>query len=178
MRWHGAECRATSSYASESMNSCIRQSTIDDFEGVSQVLLEAVRFHRELLPDRFWVPDPIMTMNWFQEVLENGKKALFVAAVDGQIAGVILLEIMMAEDGPILLPRRYGYVSELAVLQAYQGRGIGKALMQQAKQWSLEQGVNELELQVWEDNHRAVALYEKLGYQTIRRTMKIQVCEL
>ena len=160
------------------MDALIRQATIEDFAGVGQVFREELQFHSALLPDRFQVANPVMTLDWFQEVLDNPQKALFVAEVDRVIVGALLLEILTAEDDPILRPRRFTFVHEVAVLQTHQGCGIGQILMQQAQLWSLERRIDALELQVWEKNLRAIAFYERLGYQTIRRTMQLRLPSL
>lgn len=56
---------------------------------------------------------------------------------------------------------------DLSVHPEWQGKGIGRALMDTIMAWGLDP-VNELsriELQVRGDNHRAIALYESLGFQ-------------
>jgi putative acetyltransferase len=54
----------------------------------------------------------------------------------------------------------------MAVHDDYTGRGVGSALMQamidQADRWL---GLKRLELTVWTDNHRAIALYERFGFE-------------
>lgn len=54
----------------------------------------------------------------------------------------------------------------MAVHDAYAGRGVGKALMtaavEQADRWL---GLRRLELTVWSDNARAIALYERFGFE-------------
>ena len=39
--------------------------------------------------------------------------------------------------------------------------------------WALARGVKEIELNVWEVNPDAIAFYERMGYQSIRRTMRL-----
>ena len=44
-------------------------------------------------------------------------------------------------------------------------RGVGRALVEAAQTYALEQGRQALRLEVREDNHPAVTLYERLGYR-------------
>lgn len=53
----------------------------------------------------------------------------------------------------------------LGVLQAWNGQGVGRLLMQQLEHWAREHQIHRMELMVHADNQRAIGLYEKLGYQ-------------
>src|SRR6266508_3757826 len=82
-----------------------------------------------------------------------------------------LPQIFRAPERPILLPRRYAEVNNLAVHAPYRQSGVGRALLKRAEQWAAEQQLGEIELNVWEFNQGAIEFYEKLGYVTERRTM-------
>jgi GNAT superfamily N-acetyltransferase len=51
------------------------------------------------------------------------------------------------------------------------GRGIAKLLMEIARDWVLSQGVQVIELHVWEANVVACRFYESLGFKSIQRRM-------
>jgi L-phenylalanine/L-methionine N-acetyltransferase len=82
-----------------------------------------------------------------------------VAVVDEQVVGTIGLqrfEQRRAHAGSI----------GMAVHDAYAGRGCGRALLEaviaQADLWL---NLTRLELSVWADNDRAIALYEHCGFE-------------
>lgn len=52
----------------------------------------------------------------------------------------------------------------LSVLKKYWGLGIGSALMDAVIKSAREMGILQLELEVYEANHRAISLYEKKGF--------------
>jgi len=72
---------------------------------------------------------------------------------------------------PMFVPRRWLQVDNVAVLRAYRGMGIGRALMDEAHAWARAQGLADVELTVWEFNQDAIAFYEALGYTTIVRRL-------
>lgn len=82
-----------------------------------------------------------------------------VAVIDGKVIGTL---------GLVRLEGRRGHAATLgmAVHDAYAGRGAGTALMsavvEQADRWL---NVRRLELFVWTDNARAIALYERFGFE-------------
>jgi len=61
------------------------------------------------------------------------------------------------------------------VSEHFRHRGVAQTLIKRVHQWAREQGVTEVELNVWEFNTSARSLYEKLGYQTTRRIMRKQL---
>ena len=101
--------------------------------------------------------------SWLTEANALGKAdLLLVAEVDGQVVGSAGLH----PDGP-KLRRRHAWHLGISVLPAFQGRGVGSALMaamcDYADRWA---GVLRLELTVFVDNERAIALYRRFGFET------------
>jgi len=53
--------------------------------------------------------------------------------------------------------------------------GAGKALLERAHALAASHGVGQVELNVYEFNRAAVALYEQLRYATVRRRMRCRL---
>ena len=149
----------------------IRTAAETDYENVNRLFSGQLTHHVALLPDRFQSADPVMTRQWFDEVLANSNRTLYVAEVTGIIAGLILLVESASLDDPIYRPRRYLYVDELAVLAEYRRQDIGRRLMAAAENLAAERGISTIELNVWEANTQAMTFYDRLGYRTIRRRL-------
>ncbi|EJZ18029.1 GNAT family N-acetyltransferase [Rhizobium sp. Pop5] len=64
----------------------------------------------------------------------------------------------------------------MGILPAYRGRGLGRRLIETTLRTAREAGFARVELDVYEDNSRAIALYEKVGFKRegiIRRAARI-----
>jgi ribosomal protein S18 acetylase RimI-like enzyme len=110
-----------------------------------------------------------------------------VAEVAARRAGILLSFPMPARDPSdvappppfdgrdVFAPYKYleapdsWYICGVALLPEYRGRGIGTALMLNARQQARQQGYKQLSLVVFEENADAVRLYRRLGYETIKR---------
>ena len=153
----------------------IRLANQADFDQVGKIFAEENQFHADLVPEVIQTADPIMPPEWFDDVLGNPRKTLFVAQIDKELVGLVLVELKTNIDDPIFKPRKYMYISEIAVAASHRGLGIGRSLMENAHQWAQNQGITEIELRVWERNHQAIAFYQVLGYWMWQHTMRLTI---
>jgi ribosomal protein S18 acetylase RimI-like enzyme len=78
-----------------------------------------------------------------------------VGEEDGQVVGTV----MAGYDG------HRGWVNYLAVHPAWQGRGLGRALMDEAEERLAGLGCAKINLQVRDENEAARGFYEAIGYR-------------
>jgi L-phenylalanine/L-methionine N-acetyltransferase len=91
---------------------------------------------------------------------------VFVAEVDGRVVGMAGLHVATGR-------RRHSAVVGIMVHDAYQGRGIGPALMDALLDMADNYlGLTRVELEVDADNARAIRLYERLGFEHEGRKRK------
>ncbi|MGZ5093860.1 MAG: N-acetyltransferase family protein [Burkholderiales bacterium] len=94
------------------------------------------------------------------EGIEKGNWMMFIAECDDSLVGALF-----ASRGNV--KRTFHCLTfGLAVLRANWGQGIGRALLGAAESWARARGVHRLELTVRTTNHRAMALYEKAGFES------------
>lgn len=87
---------------------------------------------------------------------------LYVAELDGEIVGTFALLIM---DNLGHLGAPSAIVEDVVVAPAAQGRGIGQAMMEFARQRGMEKRCYKLVLSSNAKRERAHAFYEQLGYE-------------
>jgi ribosomal protein S18 acetylase RimI-like enzyme len=90
----------------------------------------------------------------------------FVCEREGRVVGNVTL------SRPTGHPRRW-QVSNVAVLQAYRGQGIGRSLVETALDTIVQRGGQSAYLYVREDNPSAVHLYESLGFVGVDRLIDL-----
>jgi ribosomal protein S18 acetylase RimI-like enzyme len=97
--------------------------------------------------------------SFVQDNISQGH-AEFVALADGEVVG-------WCDALPKRFPiHRHVGVVGMGVLPAYRGQGIGRQLLQRTLDAARSGGLSRIELTVREDNPGAIALYEKIGFET------------
>ena len=95
---------------------------------------------------------------YLRAVRKHPDAAIFVAETEAGIVG----RLSVARD-PHPASRHVADLG-LMVAAAYRGRGIGRALLEQAVEWARGAGIRKLELHVFPHNEPALRLYERFGF--------------
>ena len=138
------------------MTHIVRYITTADIQGFAEVLGSVIKEREYLLTIETPSIDDIS--DFIHNTIENDY-AQYVAEVDGMIVG-------WAD----MIPRDKGSVQHTGVLgmgvaSDYRGRGIGGDLLGHVIEHAWQSGLSRLELEVLSSNHKAIAMYERHGFQ-------------
>ena len=122
--------------------------------------------------------DPFIDMNWvntskaeklFSDSVTKDDHYTVMAEVDGNPVGFLILG-----------PKQYAYrtvrmieLDILAVLPEYRSKGIGSALVANAKQWAKECGYQTMYASSYIKNVRAVEFYKREGFAPIDISLEL-----
>jgi RimJ/RimL family protein N-acetyltransferase len=93
-----------------------------------------------------------------EEVSRSENSVVIVADRHGELAGYVELA-----GGTFRRNRSTTHVI-IGVLAEASGQGVGSSLLAEAKRWAAARGLHRMELTVMAHNHRAIALYERMGF--------------
>lgn len=97
-----------------------------------------------------------------------------VAAIDGnELVGSGYLDIKKSK--PFLKHEYFGYIGFMYVKHEYRGKGVGQKIIENLKSWAKSRNLNEIRLDVYDDNHRAVGAYEKAGFKKHLVEMRMEI---
>lgn len=88
----------------------------------------------------------------------SGNNAVLVATDGSELVG------LATATGGVHPAKRAAVEVGIGVLEAHQGRGIGRALMAGLEDWARQAGIHRLQLPVVTSNAPAIALYRKCGF--------------
>lgn len=128
--------------------------TIDRIEELN---LEALReLLKALAPE---APAPMI--KGVEAIVADPKSALLVARLEGEVVGMTTVACYDT------LTARRGWVEDVAVSPAARGRGVGRALIAEAKAWARRNGVETLSLTSAPHREAARRLYQREGFLPI-----------
>jgi ribosomal protein S18 acetylase RimI-like enzyme len=133
----------------------IRQATLEDLELVAPLFDAYRQFYQQ-------PPDLPLARAFLQARLGAGESVVYLVEDHGAGLGFVQLYPLFSSTAP--RPGRIWLLNDLYVVPAARGRGVGRRLMDRARQLAEETGARAIELATARSNATAQALYESLGY--------------
>lgn len=135
----------------------------EDYPQVLRIFRQLHKTHSDLRPDYYLATDVPITQDGYIELFKKPENHV-LGAMDGtQLAGMCILKWRSSKN-PLVIRRKIAYLDDICVDEQYRQRGIGELLCQRALQIAKEEGADGAELGVWNCNHPAMRLYQKLGF--------------
>ena len=119
----------------------IRRMTLSDVDAVHAI--ETATFRT-----------PWSRADFEHEMMKNPCARYLVAEAEEQVAAFAGAHIILDE----------GHITNIAVLEPFRGRGIGRKITEALLQYASNLGASYLTLEVREHNEKAQALYRSLGF--------------
>lgn len=94
-------------------------------------------------------------------LLTDYNSIAFVAKVNEVIVGFIIAQVEVEEN------TEFGHIITINVVPNLRRKGIGKRLLLEIETLLKQKGIEESRLEVREDNHTAIKLYQTMGYKTL-----------
>ena len=104
--------------------------------------------------------NPQRMESYLTDMEHHPRNFLVTAFDDGQIVG----DLGIQEVKPHLKYLHRAYLG-MSIQTAYCNSGLGTRMLEIAIEQAKQNGFEQMELGVYGDNHRAIHLYEKLGFQ-------------
>ncbi|WP_259415823.1 streptothricin N-acetyltransferase SatA [Bacillus toyonensis] len=91
----------------------------------------------------------------YNEYINKPNQVIYIALLHNQIIGFIVLKKNW---------NHYAYIEDITVDKKYRTLGVGKRLVDQAKQWAKEGNMTGIMLETQNNNVAACKFYEKCGF--------------
>ena len=106
-------------------------------------------------------PDLGAAGDWLATNIQQNRSVIFVALADTEMLGFTQLYPALCSVELV----DYFVLYDLFVAESARRKGMGRALMNAAREWAAQQGAARLDLETARDNNAGQALYRSLGYQ-------------
>ena len=132
----------------------VRRATIEDLADLAPLFEGYRRFYQQ-------PSDLTKSRDFLRDRLSLGDSVIFLAEEAGSILGFTQLYPLFSSTAC----RRLWLLNDLYTTEGARGRGVGRTLMEAARQLAVETGASAIELSTAHTNLPAQRLYESLGYQ-------------
>lgn len=143
----------------------IRNMEISDYKVVDKLMQQVHGLHVENRPDLYVELEHPLSINEFEEIVQNNDVISVVAEENGVIIGLCIVTIR-SKSG--MIDKKVAYMDDLCVDEGFRGQGIGKKLFSFVSNMAKKKGAERLDLMVWSFNQKALNFYEELGMKPQR----------
>ena len=139
----------------------IRYAATEDYKSAEEIMKQVHKLHVDLSPDTYKPVDTVLPYEKFQKAVEQ--QTFVVAEYDRNVVGILSYWFRHIEADN-QLTRDVLFIDCIAVDEKYRGKGIGRALLDFAKNIVQEKHLDGFELQVNAKNTNARKMYESYGF--------------
>lgn len=147
------------------MNINIRSYQDQDFVDLRKLIMIVQDTEASTNPDRLSgeeMVDKYLEFLFKEHREKKGK--IFIAEVDGKIAGMVAMRVELKDFELINKPIKGIFISDIAVYSEFRRIGVAKALLKKATDYAREKGLDSLRLSIVPKNLPALNLYKQLGF--------------
>ena len=141
----------------------IRNAMAQDIPGILNLLKQVGKVHSDIRPDIF----PAGALKYDEAallmLLGDASRPIFIADVDGVVAGYCFCVHKLIEDSALSVGRQELYIDDLCVDENHRRMGLAKALYDHTLAYAKKTGCHMVTLHVWNGNDGAIRFYEQMG---------------
>jgi len=156
------------------LNITIRTGKLDDAESILNIQRDVISENDYLIstPEEF--NNTIQQqLEWVRKISDNDRETIIVAEIGGKVVGWIVFQSQNR--------KRLSHSGSFGMMiqKEYRGIGIGKMLINELIDWAVKNPfIEKIGLGVFSTNHRAIALYKKMGFvEEGRKINEIKISE-
>ena len=101
----------------------------------------------------------IPTTKYFEEIISDVNSNLFIAEVEEEIIGVLILFINQ------MLTSKKAWIEDVIVDQDHRNKGVAKQLLNHAISYANQKGVSKIDLTSSPEKIAANHIYQKIGFK-------------
>lgn len=133
---------------------------------LSRLTMDVQRLHADHHPGIFKMPErEDFAIAFFEEMLADPAVTIFIVEDGGEAVGSIVCKVIDRPENPFTFAARTLLIDQISVRPEVQGKGAGRALMEQAELLARDLSVKRIHLDSWGFNLGAHAFFERMGYQ-------------
>ena len=151
----------------------IRQATLKDINEIAVLYQEFYALNALSQPEYY--QEATETGAYSRSVIESRQGDLLIATEADAVIGLIHVEESKTPPYAPIVQHRFAEVIDLIVETSFRKKGVGTLLINAARQWAKNRGLDYLELFVLSENQGGIAFYHRTGFRTVSHNMRLTV---
>lgn len=127
--------------------------------------------HANIEPELFKRYDKNEMKELFSEIVKDENMFIFIVAYQEIDVGYLLLSRVKYPETNFRKAYESLYIEQISINKEFHKKGIGKALINKAKQTALSLGIKRIELDYWTKNKEAGVFFECQGFKPYNTKM-------
>ena len=153
----------------------IRFAAEEELDRVNELRKQVNDLHVQGKPDTFKPGFSDELRDFIHTIYRDPDKKILVCERDGAICGFAVLHRVTKPESPFKYGCEYLDVDEFGVDEACRRQGIATEMIRFIRTYAEKEGLDRIELNMWEFNRDALAFYESVGFTTYRRYMEMKL---
>lgn len=142
----------------------IRFAEAKDVGALLRLLEQVGALHGQLRPDVFRPNARKYGPSQLLALLADPDSPIFVAEREGAVVGYGFCKVKKFHHDPIFCERTELYIDDICVEESCRGQGVGSAIYQALERYAKMRKCQQITLNLWCGNDRAMAFYQKIGF--------------
>ena len=155
----------------------IRIANKNDVDRIYLFYKELFSYLAFLQPDHYKTAEP--NREYLSKIIDDDNADFLLAvradADNETILGFAFLQEQETQPFDCLVYHKFAHLMDILVTQSFRGKGAGTALVNAAKQWGKNRGLDYLVLNVLAENKNAMGLYEHEQFQKASQIMRFEL---
>ena len=143
----------------------VRKAQTSDLDDLIELNLEVHAIHLQERPEEFKELSAQDIRSSLSYVLSQKSAEILVCCSEEQVVGYVLVRVVNRPENPVQKPRTFLYIDQIDVKKEYRRQGVGKLILDAAREFAIQQGLDLVTLDVWKFNVNAVSFFRSQGFE-------------
>ena len=151
----------------------IRRANPNDSGKINELLFQVAKIHAEGRPDIFKSATKKYSDEELIGIINNDSSPIFVAVDERDaVLGYAFCIYQITNNNRLLQDKKTLYIDDICIDENSRGGHIGKHLYDYVVKFAVDNGFDNITLNVWSFNEGAFKFYEKCGMSPLKITME------